>query len=314
MENKKKENNVVKNILSTPDNFGQNNKNVKQKPKKKKEKEQVEETDANSISVDISGEEPIVIFFGPKSIGKTTGLFRLSRYLLNNGYLVTPDKDFRPDSVKYKTTCEDFAELVSNAIAPKGNDPTDFLLLKISNTKGAICQLLEAPGEHYFDDLYPNANFPPYIAQIINNNTPKIYVFFLEIGWGNNIKQRQKYANKIIRAMNMISDNDYIIFLANKADLQDRENTHFFYKSLPVKSSFKKAVENDYKSIFEHIKIKGFFSIFKRYTHRNSFEVFSVGTFNQTKNKEEIHIEDGRDFYPADLWKAIKLGIKGTWL
>src|ERR1044072_7234773 len=64
----------------------------------------------------ISG--PLVVFFGPRDIGKTVALLRLCTYL--NKYDITVDEGFRSDVNAYKSTVDAFNKLRSDTtFAPK---------------------------------------------------------------------------------------------------------------------------------------------------------------------------------------------------
>ena len=54
--------------------------------------------DPNKISVTIADKDaPIVVLFGPPACGKTMTLVRLTRFLRENGYTITPIRTFRPN-------------------------------------------------------------------------------------------------------------------------------------------------------------------------------------------------------------------------
>ena len=59
---------------------------------------------------------PIVILFGPPICGKTMVLLRLIRYLENNGFIVEPVANYRPNDSYYQQICDDFHRIVYNDI------------------------------------------------------------------------------------------------------------------------------------------------------------------------------------------------------
>ncbi len=269
----------------------------------KVEEESIIDTDANSIEVDIRTNEPIVVFFGPRSIGKTVALYRLVRYLRNKKNLkVVADENFRKKDKHYEKICKSINVDINSKKAPKGTSNIDFLLLKVSDSQ-TICQLLEAPGEHYFDINEPDKNFPPYIQEIINKEeTKKIFIVFLEQAW-ETPKLRREYVRKIENLTNKIDNDSHIIFLVNKADTF--EGKQFIEKNRPKEKAFKKDAMNDYKNAFDSVRSRGWFK------DKYSFVVFSSGNFSEKTNKGVL-ITDSSDYYPAMLWGKIK-NIIDSW-
>src|SRR5438132_14433744 len=56
---------------------------------------------------------PLVIFFGPREIGKTVTLIRLCNYIKK--YEIRPNPNFRTDKVAYKRTTDMFESLRQNS-------------------------------------------------------------------------------------------------------------------------------------------------------------------------------------------------------
>ncbi len=126
----------------------------------------------------ISG--PLVVFFGPRNIGKTVTLLRLCTYI--SKYEIRPDESFRTDKAEYKRTIDVFNTVRQNTdFAPSATGTIDFLLLNVTYNGNKFCQILEAPGEHFFDVKKPSVEYPSYLNQILNSDYKKAFVFFFEL-------------------------------------------------------------------------------------------------------------------------------------
>ena len=131
-----------------------------------------ERKDPNSIAVTIADKEtPIVVLFGPAACGKTMTLVRLTRFLQEQGYSVSPVKSFRPaKDAHYAKMCEEYNTLVYSNNAADSTDMISFMLLEVLDSTGKrVCQILEAPGEYYFSPDKPKAPFPAYANTIKNS-------------------------------------------------------------------------------------------------------------------------------------------------
>lgn len=96
---------------------------------------------------EVSG--PLVVLFGPREIGKTVSLIRLCNYLQK--YEIRPNGGFRTDTDSYQRTIDQFQALRQDSnFAPEATGNIDFLLLDVVENGNAFCQILEAPGEHFF--------------------------------------------------------------------------------------------------------------------------------------------------------------------
>jgi hypothetical protein len=268
------------------------------------------DVDPNSIVVDIRSNEPIVVFFGPRSIGKTVALIRLSKYLVSNNYDVVPDKNFRKEDDSYQNLCANFDEqFINTVVAPKSTSSINFLLLKVRNTNGEICQLLEAPGEHFFDLDDYNSSFPPYLSTIFGSETPKIFVFFLELDWGNK-EQFAAYQSRLTEFVGRIRTKDHLILLCNKADKQK----NYINRNNPDVSKFRNDCETQYKPLFDRLgRKKGLLKFLSPDLHPFDFVVFSAGDFKDRANDDDQTMTPGPKYYPTKLWEAISSGISGRW-
>ncbi|MBO8458958.1 MAG: hypothetical protein IAA73_01280 [Bacteroidetes bacterium] len=258
--------------------------------------------DVNAITVTIPDTKtPIVVFFGPQSSGKTLVLLRLIRFLQENGYRVIAEEVFRPKTDKhYAEMCTKLNDLAYSSYAPGGNDVISFMLVKVLDKVGKpICQILEAPGEHYFDGTASNI-FPTYINAVRMASNRKIWVYFAEQDWGKDQNERNLYAQRIIGMQQ--SPKDRVVFLFNKAD---RQPTQFQPNGTPNTSAFFNVIDQQYPGIFTRFRNTGMARIlFGEYNFKAL--CFSSGVFNRTSNGREVWTL-GEDFYCQNLWRILKM-------
>jgi hypothetical protein len=267
-----------------------------------------EDLEPNKIKVTISDPSPVIILFGAGASGKTMTLIRLTRWLKEHGYKVEPDRNFRPsNSLHYKQMCESFNEIVNSDYAVGRNRIMDFMLIKVMNKYGEpICQILEAPGEHYFNDRFPNQQFPRYINDICTINNPKTWMFIVEYEWKDK-QDRSNYADKIIEMQGRIEPKDRIIFTCHKAD----RHRALFSAGQPNREQFFKNIKNQYEGIFSKYMNKNpITKLWRKYNF--DFVVFSAGVFNDTNDGGKSYTQSN-DRYPAELWKSIVKTVKGGW-
>lgn len=262
-----------------------------------------ENQDPDDITVTISDTQaPIIILFGAKSSGKTMTLVRLTNYLRENNYQVIPDRVFRDGNDRgYQQMCDNFDNVITDNHAANSTNMIEFMLVKVIDPqKRTICQILEAPGEHYFDETNPNKQFKPYIMEICRNENPKTWIFITEKDWAKS-QIRQLYATKIQNMQTHINHRDKVIFMCHKAD----KHSHLFDRGKPNDKAFYNDIKNQYPGIFNKYIRKGIFWT----KHDFKFVVFSAGSFSSTN-----HYTKGKDFYPAKLWDAITKTLRGSWL
>lgn len=265
--------------------------------------------DVNAINVTISNPCPIVILFGAKTSGKTMTLVRLTRFLRKQGYRVEPDRLFRSaNSGVYQEMCDKFDETITNDNAAGGTSVIGFMLVTVrdKNNRRPICQILEAPGEHYFDEDNRKSPFPRYINEILRMGNRRTWVFIVERNWKDS-STRNAYADKIISMQNIMNPSDKVIFTCHKADLSE----DLFKDGKPIVKEFFNEVKNQYPGIFT------------RYTNTNpitslwnpnkfEFVVFSSGVFNKLQSGGQSYTPSA-DFYPANLWEKIRKAVMGSW-
>lgn len=267
--------------------------------------------DPNSIKVEIADKKsPIVVLFGPPACGKTMTLIRLTRFLKAYGYTVSPIKSFRPSQdTHYAEMCAKFNQLVNSNTAADGNSMISFMLVEVLSAHGQrICQILEAPGEYYFNPKYPSNPFPAYVNDIISCNNRKIWLFMLEPNWMDP-QDRMGYVDRIHTLKTMMRPADRAVFLYNKVDL-----THFVIS--PGKVHLKGVID-DAASMYT--------GIFTKFANENpltrwfkpyncSLVPFSNGFFSKSERPDGSSIltyQQGVDEYPRMLWNSVMKLIRG---
>lgn len=263
--------------------------------------------DVNKITVTIPDTEtPIVVFFGSQASGKTLALLRMIRFLEGHSYSVVPEEIFRPQTDKhYVKMCSGLKDMAYSGYAPGGTDIISFMLVKVLDQVGnPVCQILEAPGEHYFNPEKKdsaNLSFPTYINAIRTAPNRKVWVFFVEQGWGADQGERNRYAQKICSMQSLISPKDKVVFLFNKADL--KRATQYKPNGEPNVEVFFNAIKNQYPGIFEKYQNKGLAKmLFGAYNFKAI--CFSSGVFNDTADGREVWTLEN-DSYCVNLWNAL---------
>jgi hypothetical protein len=265
----------------------------------------IEMNDPNNISVTIADpNSPLIILFGPPACGKTMTLVRLTRYLQNQGYTIAPIKTFRPSTdTNYKEMCENFNEMINSDNAAKSTDRISFMLVEVIKNGNRLCQILEAPGEYYFNPKKPNNPFPNYVNTIINSGNRKIWSILVEPDWENEI-DRRNYVSKITGLKQRMRMSDKVIFIYNKID-----KTNFVRSvgNINIVSAIKE-VENTYSNIFvPFLNQNPITKLFKKYNCE--FVPFQTGDYTQAING--LTYQEGPDEYCNSLWSTLFKNIKG---
>lgn len=243
---------------------------------------------------------PLVVFFGPRAIGKTVTLLRLCTYMRSR-YQISPDPNFRTDDA-YPATIQAFeAMLQSMQFAPGATGNVNFLLLNVTHRGTGFCQFLESPGEHFFDRDSPNAAYPTYMNKIFADDYKKVFVFFFEINMFKSDEDLRNYSDKVARLISdkISSRRDHVIILCNKSDLHPH-----FIGGMPIKSEYKKAIYNhpSFRGLKEALKSSGFRTV--------PFVVFSSGAYNDD-GTGQLAFAPSPEHYPKMLWGQIHESIQG---
>lgn len=274
-----------------------------------KEYEYADDDDAISIE---DKRAPIVILFGPPSSGKSMAIVRLARYLRSQGYIVQPDVNFQYGR-KYKKRCEQFRENLSTRDALPGNARDEFLMVKVINHGRTVCQILEAPGEHFFEtdpnkrkNYDPHA-FEPYLTDIIRNaRNRKIWAFLMESEWAVPSALKEEYVSRIaVCKHQLIRQDDSVIMLYNKIDRKHELYEHGHLHVGPAEKNMK----DEYDGVAPIFRNPNPISrMWHAYDYM--FVPYSTGTFHDKVGGGKSY-RQSEDRYPKMFWEAIMKGIKG---
>ena len=268
---------------------------------------ELEKQDPNKIIVTISNQKvPLVVLFGPPACGKTMTLVRLTRYLQSEGYIISPIRTFRPASdTNYDDICRNFDVMINSNNAAASTNRVSFMLVDVLNKNGrSLCQILEAPGEHYFDLKEPNKEFPAYVNTIIQSSNRKIWMIMLEPEW-EDTQDRKNYVTKITRLKSRKRPCDNVVFVYNKID-----KTLFVRNigNVNCEAAIRKT-EEEFPNIFKPFEnlnpITKFIS-----KYRCEFVPFQTGTYTDTEDGGRTYQEGPRE-YCAKLWSVLLKKIRG---
>lgn len=252
--------------------------------------------------------QPVVIFFGPKDSGKTVVLLRLASFLGNyQDISLKINREFRTDP-DYDDVIKKFEENISNlSYSPPRTLAINFLLLDIFKGNEPLCQILEAPGEHFFDVERPSlTGFRRYLSTILSGiDNKKIIVIFFEPGMLKTPEMRVQYSNRLK-------------LLISKLDLK-RDKLIVLYNKVDKKTELFKNGEVNRKAIKDEIFNIESFSSFKntllsnRRLKRVQFLPFSSGEFYDDPNGSNVQDWSiGNNKYPKELWQNIQECLKKT--
>jgi len=201
--------------------------------------------------------------------------------------------------------------MINSADAANSTSNVSFMLVEVINKDGkCLCQILEAPGEYYFNPNNPNAAFPSYVYTIIACNNRKLWAIMVEPDW-QNTEDRINYVSKINELSRQMASKDKTLFIFNKIDKTNftRKRGQINIAEARVQTSYL------YPGIFEMFKnqnpITRFFS-----PYQCGFVPFQTGTFTETTKRDRNgnsvqNYQEGPDDYPRMLWNEIQKSIVG---
>ncbi len=266
---------------------------------------QEEMNDPNKIEVTIAdGTAPLIVLFGPPACGKTMTLVRMTRYLKSEGYTVSPIRSFRSAADKnYTEICDNFNEMINSNDAAVQTSRISFMLVEVIKNGRRLCQILEAPGEYYFNPKFPNAQFPNYVNRIIASSNRKVWTIMVEPDWCDQ-SDRANYVTKITQLKNNgMRTSDSVVFLYNKIDV-----TPYVYGigKVHIKAAIKDT-KNLYPNIF--VPFKNVNPLTKYISEYNcDFVPFQTGTYT-TAMDNSVTYQEGPVEYCKQLWKVLSSKI-----
>ena len=267
---------------------------------------QEELNDPQMINVTIADSKcPLVILFGPPACGKTMTLVRLTRYLNIQGYQVSPIRNFRPAHDKnYAKLCDGFDELINSDDAAESTNKINFMLVQVVRNGRRICQLLEAPGEFYFDAKNPQTPFVNFLNTILNNSNRKIFAIMVEPDWLN-ASDRKNYVSRIANLKKKMRPRDKAIIVFNKID-----KTNFVTSPGHIhEASAMKEIKDLYPGIFTPFaNVSPIVKLFRPYDCK--FVAFQTGDYSLSASGTQT-FQEGPEEYPRNLWKHIMKCITG---
>lgn len=267
-----------------------------------------EQSDPNKIIVTVTDPNtPIVVLYGPPSCGKTMTLVRMTRFLKSQGYRVEPEKTFRPArDAHYKQLCDDFNMMINSNNAATSTSNISFMLVKVMDNRGKpICQILEAPGEYYFNPEKPNNPYPAYVNRIFDSTTNrKIVAIMVEPDW-DDFESRANYVSRISELKSRLGGGDKVVFVYNKID-----KTHFVDAPGQVNlGEAIKNVQNLYPNIFVPFKNQNPITRFFK-AYNCEFVPFMTGSYSETMDGE-LTFTEGHPNYARKFWQTMLNLIKG---
>ncbi len=249
---------------------------------------------------------PIVVFVGPAASGKSMILVRLAKYLRNRGFIIEPDTSFVGTN-QYVQDCAEFKSKLSTDIALDGT--VKHLLVSVRDKeRNKIAQLLEAPGEDFFNPKEPTNPIPPYLNTIMASQNRKTYVIILDLdskfSLRNHQKERGLYAQRLIEQIypNIHKKRDRIILLYNKIDMTGFATIHGMKNLTAAKEDSVQL----YPMVYNSMKKKFFGGLIE--LDDFVFKPFCTGVYtdqtDQNGNAFQTYVP-ADDCYPKDLWQEI---------
>jgi len=247
---------------------------------------------------------PVVLFYGPNSVGKTASLLRLLHYVTNMKECSYAFEGFRDDEV-FKTAKQNFEQALLNfRQRPPRTTEFDFLLLNITHRGKPLFKLLEAPGEHFFkQDMPEDTSYPTYLNQIYNSDNKKIFVVFISDDMFTSLSHKEHYSKKVAELINMHMqpNRDRLIVLFNKID----NNKELFSGGRVNEKAVMDKIysTSDFQAMVNAMR-----------TNRGLREVLFVPYYSGNFNENSSQWSMSENFYPEILWSAINRQLIKRWL
>jgi len=193
--------------------------------------------------------------------------------------------------------------MITQNDAAESTNVISFMLVEVMKNGTRLCQILEAPGEFYFNPYDPEAPFPAYVNNIINAVNRKIWCIMVEPDW-QDASDRSGYVSRIHFIKRRMRTRDKAIFVFNKID-----KTSFVIGPGRVNlPQARKEISNLYPGIFAPFKNEH--PITRFFVDWNcDFIPFQTGDYTRATNG--ITYQEGPREYPAKLWNTILKHIRG---
>lgn len=178
-----------------------------------------------------------------------------------------------------------------------------FMLVEVIKNGRRICQILEAPGEYYFNPKKPNAPFPNYVNTIIASPNRKVWTIMVEPDWMDRT-DRANYVSRINHLKQSMRAKDCAVFVFNKID-----KTNFVRSVGNInKNAAITEVGNLYPNIFVSFMNQNPVSkLWRKYNC--DFVPFQTGTYTDAVNG--LTYQEGPREYCVNLWNCIMKKIRG---
>lgn len=268
----------------------------------------------------ITQKEPLILFVGPASCGKSMILMSLVEYLRSQtttSYTISANENYILNDSIYLANCEKFMDtLTENANSTGVKLPLDKTVdeVLVDINKGGIRKysMLEAPGEDFFDIGNPKEPYRRYLKNIIQEaDCPIFFVLLLDLHTSNNKFNdpndpvRAAYEDRLIEIINdgyKSRRGDKVILLYNKFDLHDKNISDSDAKELLFRKYYKKIKETN----AIHYRLLG-----TKVAERFDFLPYISGKYQfvQDENGNEIEVYKTTKEVTqkvADLWNKLK--------
>lgn len=249
---------------------------------------------------------PLVIFYGPREVGKTVTLLRFSEYVSRvQAARFTPVPSFISHPAYQKTQQlwrKAEMDMLNNG-APPATSNIRFICFDLTINGSHFCQFLEAPGEHFFQAGQTVADYPVYLNQIFGGNYRKIYYFFFSPNMLATPQNRTSYAMQVTDFLTrgVVPGRDSVAILYSQVDTTNYFN-HGRINHAQVEQSF--YGNPDFAPLINYLTGRN------PHGGRIPFITFSSGRF--------VDRPDGgkgwtisNDEYPEGLWRSLGDFING---